>query len=172
MKHKRIFALIFALLFVLAAAGCSNSADSASTVNGADTGSAPAGEHGRARSVAYSCADTQDPEKSFSFLAAEDDGEFLFSYFCYDADGERLEEERKIGEDDMSELRAVVERYGYSDLVGQRAEPDFGNDDVPDAPSYYLSIGFEDGKSMSADSAGDGGAELESFFRSLAEKED
>lgn len=172
MKHKRIFALILALLFVIASAGCSNSRDPASTGNGADTGSAPAGEHGRARSVAYSCADTQDPEKSFSFLAAEDDGEFLFSYFCYDADGERLEEERKIVEEDMNGLRAIVERYGYSDLVGQRAEPDFGNDDVPDAPSYYLSIGFEDGKSMSADSAGEGGAELESFFRSLAEKED
>ena len=170
MKFNKTVVLIFAVLIAaLLLAGCSDKTDPASSVDTGGGVSDP--EHGGAVSVTYSCAGGENVEDTFSFYAAKEDEGFLFRYYFYDQVKGLLEGERQIGEDDMNTLRTIVEVYGYAEKAGQRIDPDFGNDEAPDAPTYYLEIGFEDGRSMSADTAGDGGAELEAFFRSLAEKE-
>ncbi len=171
MKFNKTVVLIFAVFIAaLLLAGCSGKTDPASSGDTGDNDVADPG-HGKAVSVTYSCAGGANVEDTFSYYAAQEDEGFLFSYYYYDLAEERREGERKISRDDMNALRTIIEVYGYAEKVGQRTEPDFGNDAAPDAPSYYLSISFEDGKSMSADTAGNGGAELEAFFRSLAEKD-
>ena len=161
--------MIAALIAASLLAGCSGKADPASA--GAPEDTASVSEHGSAVSVTYSRAGGANIEDTFSYRAAQEEEGYLFSYLYYDYVEGRLEGEREIGKDDMDALRAIVGKYGYAGKVGQRAAPDFGNDEETGAASYYLAITFEDGKSMTADTAGDGGAELESFFRTLAEKD-
>ena len=152
-------------------AGCSGGAKSGETVD-TDHGTYSDSEHGKVISVTYSCAGGQTAEEDFSFYASEEDEGFAFSYFYFDFVGGRLEGELKIGEEDMNEIRRIIDKYGYSELVGQRTEPDFGNDEALDAPTYYLSVSYEDARSMSTTNPGEGGRELEAFFISLAEKGD
>ena len=172
MRIKKIIVLmIAALLACRFLAGCSGGPAS-ETTGVSDSGTYADGEHGRVISVVYSCAGGQTVEESFSFYAAASDGGNVFSYFFYDLVGKRIEGERAVGEDDMNDLRALIEMYGYSELIGQKTEPDFGNEEELDAPTYYLNICYEDGRSMTSSTAGEGGLALEAFFKSLAEKGD
>ncbi len=165
MKIKRIIVLIIASLLAVSLLGsCSDEPDPVEVH--ADP------EHGRVVSVTYTCAGGKTPTAEFSYCAAEKDGDFVFTYSRYDTDGNRIEGEKTIAKEEMNALRALIEEYGYSEQVGNRPDPDFGNDEEPDAPSYYFSVSYEDGRSMSAESAGEGGYAVESFFRSLSEKSD
>ncbi len=166
MKLKSIIVFILVLLFALTAVGCSSDNGGRDDV----TADVHADEvHGKVTSVTYSCSGGDTVESTFSYYAAQEGEDFVFKYLFYGDEG-RVEGESKIEEADMNELRAIIERYGYSEKVGQREDPDFGNEEALDAPSYYFSVSYEDGKSMTSGTAGEGAFELEPFFRLLAEK--
>ena len=169
MRLKKIIVLVLVLTCSLSAFGCSGNDDSSST--GADsTGDVHADSvHGKVTSVTYSCSGGDTVESTFSYYAAEVEDGYVFNYVFYGDEG-RVEGESMIEDTEMNELRAIIEKYGYSEKVGQREEPDFGNEEALDAPSYYFSVSYEDGKSMTSSTAGDGAFELEPFFRLLAEK--
>ncbi len=176
---KRIIAAMIAALVIFALAGC---AGKEAKTEETDTASAAGEEsfapadteesvsHGVLVSATYSCAGGAMPEEDFSYIMTEKDtGVYVFKAAYYDEEGEKQETEKEVTVDEMNSLRAIFDKYGYEKLVGQRLEPDLGDDDeyALDAPSYYLSGTYADGKSFSTDSAGEGAAELRSFFEGL-----
>lgn len=128
------------------------------------------GEHGVLTSVTYTAVGATDDE-TFSYIASEEEeGKYIIKATYFDSEGNSHSTEHDIGLSDMEALRAIFDKYGYDELIGNRISPDLDDDDADGGPDYYFSATYADGSFFSADSAGDGAAELVSFFKDLAEK--
>ena len=164
-----IAALAVLALFTLAACSGGSGVDSAVQENSESESVAP-GEHGDAVSVSYTCVGGMSLEEDFSYFVNEKDGKAEISYSYYDGEGNKHDGKSDVSAEDIDALRALIDKYGYAENVGHRrgGSADDSGEFALDAPQYYFSVSFEDGKSYSADSAGEGASELRELLSRLA----
>ena len=127
----------------------------------------PSGESGAAGrreaelvSVTYSSTGAGVPNEEFSYYLFKEGGKATLRASYCGADGESRQTECAVSGEEMERLETIFEKYGYRSLVGKRD----GGGDITKDETYYFSAQYSDGKSFSADSAGDGAHELRTFF--------